>query len=103
MPHHDTNKRVPHEVDWAEIRRTALSNTRSPPEWPKGVHPISWDGTALLGLDKNLTLYWDGKVVEVKKTVSLNLWQNVLANVAALSAFAVAIVEVGAFVINQNK
>jgi hypothetical protein len=57
---------------------------------------------ALFGLDKDLALYWDGKLVEIKKTVSLNRWQNFLANVAAFSALAVAIVEVATFIMKRG-
>ncbi len=87
------------ELDWDDIRKNALSNTVSPREWPKGVRPISIVGTALFGLDGDLTLYWDGKPVEIKKTLSLNLWQNTLAAIKSFSALAVAVVEVSSFIL----
>jgi hypothetical protein len=102
QPYRDVRNAAPETLDWEKIRSGALSRAAPPPEWPKGVRPITLNGMALFGLDKDLALYWDGKLVEIKKTVSLNRWQNFLANVAAFSALAVAIVEVATFIMKRG-
>ena len=90
-------------IDWKHIRRYAWSEERAP-DWPKGVRGISLEGVSLFGLDERHRLYWDGRPVEVRRTLTLTLWQRlaaittVLATViTAISAAAMAWIEVITF------
>jgi hypothetical protein len=67
QPYRDVRNSPPKTLDWERIRSGALSREAPPAEWPEGVRPIALDGMALFGLDKDLALYWDGKLVEIKK------------------------------------
>lgn len=78
------------EIDWDQIRRNALSNERAP-HWPKSVRAISIDGVSLFGLDERHRLYWDGHPVEVRRTLSLTLWQRLAAITAVVAAVITAI------------
>ncbi|MCC2105727.1 MAG: hypothetical protein KDJ20_17725 [Hyphomicrobiales bacterium] len=74
-------------VDWDHIRRFAWSNATPPKGWI-GVRPISQEGLALLGIDEGGQLCWDGKPIQMHKTLRLEKWQAVLAFVVALGAAA---------------
>ena len=67
---------------------------RPPPELPTGVRPISLAGTSLLGIGPDNRLYWDGQLLKIERTISLNWWQNLLAAATALGAFANGVVAV---------
>ncbi len=91
------------EIDWKHIRRDAWAEERAP-EWPKGVRGISFEGVSLFGLDERLRLYWDGRPVEVRRTLTLTLRQRLAAIttvlaavITAISAAAVAWIEVITF------
>ena len=81
-----TDKQHP---DWEHIRATALSPSAAS-GWPDSVKSISMNGLSLLGLDPDMNLYWDGRLVEVKKPFSLTFWQKVGAILTVLSAVVVA-------------
>ena len=70
------------DVDWEQIRRTSRSDER-PNDWPADVRGISMNGAALLGVDDQNRLYWDGKRVP---TVTLTFWQKAGALTVAASA-----------------
>ena len=91
------------EIDWERIRRNAWAKG-SAPEWPKGVKAISMEGLTLFGLDERYRLYWDGRPVEVRRALSLALWERraamitvAAAVIAAISVAATAWIEMSTF------
>jgi hypothetical protein len=64
-------------------------------EWPAGVETISLDGLDRLGVDAQNQLYWDGKPLEVKQSLSFTGWQKVWAGVVS---FTIVIGGLGSFV-----
>ena len=62
--------------------------------WPQDVRSISMDGMDHLGVGNDGALYWDGKLIEIRKSFDLNWWQILLAGITAVSALTVAVVEV---------
>lgn len=59
-------------VDWEHKRRIGRSTVLDAPGWTTGVHPISIEGMALMGVDEQGMLYWDGKPVEVRRRLDLS-------------------------------
>ena len=70
-------------IDDSGRRHPAQSTAGEVEGWPAGVRPISIDGIDLLGVGNDGLLYWDGKPIEVQKSVTLTFGQR-------LGAFAVA-------------
>ncbi|MCJ2054766.1 hypothetical protein [Methylobacterium sp. J-070] len=66
-------------VDWEHTRRFKIAPVPGPPDWPAHVQPISLEGLALLGLDQQGSLYWDGKPVEVRQSLALTRGQKAIA------------------------
>lgn len=89
-----------HEVTKEEnerLRKHMYSKLKFP-NWPNDVRAISMEGLVLLGVHtRSKKLYWDGD--EIVTSVALGKREFVLALVAAVSAAALAIVELvrGAF------
>lgn len=52
-------------------------------KWPRGVREITFDETSRLGVDNDGNLYWDGKLIEIRKVIDLNWWQNIIAAATA--------------------
>jgi hypothetical protein len=77
-------------IDWLGIRRNRFSIETPPAEWPAGVQPISLEGLALIGVDADNQLYWDGKVIEIRRSLRLTWWQAALAIVTGLSTVSLA-------------
>lgn len=59
-------------IDWENKRRIGRSAVPGAPGWPTGVHPIPIEGMALMGVDEQGMLYWDGKPVEVRRRLELS-------------------------------
>ncbi len=78
------------KIDWKHIRSVAWAKERAP-DWPKGVRGISLEGVSLFGLDERHRLYWDGRPVEVRRTLTLTLWQRLAAITTVLAAVITAI------------
>lgn len=55
------------------------------------IRPITFDEIERLGLDAENQLYWDGKLIETKKRLSLTLWQKVGAIITVLSTLSLAV------------
>ncbi|MEH6790952.1 hypothetical protein [Parasphingorhabdus sp.] len=53
-------------------------------DWPAHVFTMDVDRLGYLGVDKEGNLYWDGKLVEVRKLISFSGWQ-VIFGVAGLA------------------
>lgn len=69
----------------------AQSTSPGRPGWPAGVRPIAVEGLSHIGVGNDGTLYWDGKPIEVRRSLTLTLAQRVGAVVVAISAVAAAI------------
>ena len=82
------------QIDWEHTRTIAYASVEPPSDWPKGVRPISIEGTSLFGLDGSNRLYWDGEAVVVKRMLDLRWWQTALLVVATIAT----VVQAGAAV-----
>lgn len=72
-------------ADWEHIRKHARSKER-PSSWPENIQAISLSGLALLGIDDQNRLYWDGSRIEVRNRVNLTFWQRIGAVAVVISA-----------------
>jgi hypothetical protein len=77
------------KIDWNGIRDHAISDER-PSDWPADIRAISLDGVSLFGLDKNHRLYWDGRLIEMRRTLAFTFWQKLGAVLTVTSALVVA-------------
>ena len=71
------------DVLWRHRREHAWHEDDHAPDWPDGVHALSEKGVLLLGRDAKGRLYWDGEVIEVRRTLDLTWWQKALATATA--------------------
>jgi len=60
--------------------------TGVPPNWPKGVTPISVDDLNKLGLNGYDQLFWDGRRIEIRRKLDLSRTQKALAVMVAVAA-----------------
>ena len=81
------------EERWEKIRRIKWSYEPPPDDWPKGIRPISLEGTSLFGLDPKGRLYWDGEEIVVTRKLELTRWQRVWAGVVAGAAILASIAQ----------
>lgn len=77
-------------IDESGRKHPAQSTTPAVDGWPEGVRPISMDGMGHLGVGDDGTLFWDGKPVEVRRSVTLTWWQRLGAVLVAGSAVVAA-------------
>ena len=84
-------------VDWDHIRRHKYATVSPPSDWPRGIRPISLEGTGLLGIDARGRLYWDGEYI--RTDVVLSRWQNFGAAVVVFSSFLSAMAAIALVVI----
>ena len=82
-------------TDWEKVGR--ISRERHPERSKEA--SISLEGLALLGLDNQTQLYWDGKPVVITQRLTLSWWQRVWAVLAAL---AIILGGLGALAIGVN-
>jgi hypothetical protein len=80
-------------TDWEKVRRHRFSTSNPPDNWPKGVRPISLNGSALFGIDGKNEIYWDGE-----KLITERRWSRWERWFAGLSLF-VASLGVGAAIV----
>lgn len=82
-------------INWNE-KRTNMYSSERPPEWPKDVRAISFNGIGFLGVnEKTGELYWDGRKVVVRQPVTLGGFERFLAACAAASAVGLLVIEAG--------
>lgn len=82
-------------MDWDEVRKNRLSKDR-PDDWPEGVWGISLKGVGLLGIhEKTGKVYWDGKEIVTKRSISLGTYERWAAGLAATGTFGTFVVNVG--------
>jgi hypothetical protein len=82
---------------WDQCKRHRWASEPPPPDWPKGVRPISMEGASLFGLDDRGRLYWDGEGVVVTRKLELTPWQKLLAGTAAVVGILVGLTELASF------
>lgn len=62
-------------------------------KWPPGVRPISWSQMDALGVDNDGLLYWHGKPVEIRRSLTLTFWQSAGGAFVSGSAVVIAVIE----------
>lgn len=70
--------------DWEHIRKVAVVENEQVPGWPPEVRPISTEGLSLLGIDREMRLYWDGH--RLARHFELTKEQAIGAGILALGA-----------------
>lgn len=60
-------------------------------KWPPGVRSIGIKEADAFGVDKEGTLYWHGKPVEIKRPLVLSAWQSAVGVAAAASGVLMAV------------
>ncbi len=68
--------------------------------WPPDVSPIDVRDLGRLGISKDDQLYWDGRRIEIRKTISLTRVQTIVTTLAAICAVLGAL---GGFVTGLNN
>lgn len=75
--------------DWAEMRASKHTTSPGPEDWPEHIRPLSMNGLCLFALDPTTNdLYWDGRLVQTRRVVSLRGLELALAIIAAMGTFA---------------
>jgi hypothetical protein len=74
------------------------------PGWPSGVEPIGVEDLNRLGIDREHQIYWEGRPIEIRKSIVLTGFQKFIASVvtvvgllAALATFATGVNNASAF------
>lgn len=57
-----------------------------PSHWPPDVAPLSAEGLDFFGADSKGEIYWDGKPLQVRRTLDLKPLQAVFASVVGIAA-----------------
>src|ERR1700709_1559056 len=73
---------------------------RAKADWPTDVTPLGVEDLERLGLNRNNQLFWDGKRIEVRQSLTLTGLQKVLAAVVSIFAILGAL---GGFVTGLNN
>jgi hypothetical protein len=73
---------------------------KSPQGWPPGVDPIDVRDLGRLGINQDDQLFWDGRRIEIRKTISLTKFQTFITTLAAIFAVLGAL---GGFVTGFNN
>jgi hypothetical protein len=71
-----------------------------PESWPNDITQISLEGLGRFGINGDNQLFWDGRRVEVRQSLSLTGFQKVIASIVTLCAVLGA---VGGFVTGFNN
>jgi hypothetical protein len=56
----------------------------SPRSWPPGVEPIGVEDLNRLGIDHEHQIYWDGRRIEIRKSIVLTSFQKFIASVVTI-------------------
>jgi hypothetical protein len=71
-----------------------MLNMADDPTNPEGVHPITFDETSDLGINRDTgRIYWKGKEIQTKQVVSLRFYEVCLATFATIAAVGVFLIE----------
>ena len=71
-----------------------------PHTWPDDVEQIGLEDLGRLGINPDNQLFWDGRRIEIRQSLSLTRFQKFIASVAAVCAVLGAI---GGFVTGLNN
>jgi len=47
--------------------------------WPPGVRELGVDDLKRLGIDRNHQIYWDGRLIEIRRSIVLTGFQKIIA------------------------
>ncbi len=64
--------------------------------WPEGVEPLSWANMGRIGVGRDGHLYWDGRQVQTRSRLDLNVWQTIGAVMIAVGTLVGGIGALGA-------
>ncbi len=68
--------------------------------WPKGVEPVGLEDLGRLGISQDDQLFWDGRRVEVRRSLNLTRFQKVITGIVTFFAVLGA---VGGFITGFNN
>ncbi len=54
--------------------------------WPEGVEQVGLEDLGRLGIDRDDQLFWDGRRIEVRKSLNLTLFQKVITGIVTFFA-----------------
>ena len=84
------------QIDWDAARRQPFADVETPPDWPRDVKPLAWQGINLLGVDDRRNVYWDGQ--RLQTVAKLGWVERALATAVAVGTVSMAIVDLLRFV-----
>jgi hypothetical protein len=58
--------------------------SETPPPWPRGVEPIGVEDLNRIGIDGRHQLYWDGRRIEIRRSIALTGLQKWVAGVVTV-------------------
>ena len=81
----------PGQSSWEAARRAVRDSRPRAPEWPEDVRQIPVEGIGLLGIDTNHNLYWDGKRLEIRRSLDLSTFQRIVTGAVAIATVLAAL------------
>jgi hypothetical protein len=85
-------------IDWERVRANRYSKEPPPRgwNWPENIRPISLEGLNLLAVEPDTNkLYWNGKEVVLKDSISLDWPERMLGFFVAVGTFGYFVLELG--------
>ena len=70
------------------------------PGWPDGVEPIALEDLGRLGISRSDELFWDGRRIEVRRSLVLTRFQKVITGIVTVFAILGGL---GGFVTGLNN
>jgi hypothetical protein len=74
----------------------------SPPGWPPGVEPIGVEGLDRIEIDREHQIYWDGRPIEIKRSIILTGSQKFIASVVTIVGVLAALATIATGVNNAS-
>ena len=68
--------------------------------WPKGVEQVGLEDLGRLGINQDDQLFWDGRRIEVRRSLNLTLFQKIITGIVT---FFAVLGGVGGFVTGFNN